>query len=93
MFEAYLHGSRSTTLIRWDAEWTKKRLNIFEFYEKVKSKHPQAINRHLIKISKLTDNLLYNIIDKVPPEVMSELKKKLVFEIVKARKEYLLSKR
>lgn len=93
MFEAYLHGSRSTTLIRWSDEWTKKRLNIFALYEKVKSKHPQEINQHLSKISKLNDYLLYNIIYKVPPEVMSELKKELVFKIVKTRKEYLLSKR
>lgn len=93
MFEAYLHGNKSSTLIRWGDKWTKKKLNIFDFYEKVKSKHPQEINQCLNIISNLNDNLLYNIIYSVPPEVMSELKKELVFKIVRARKQYLVSQR
>ncbi|WP_052144689.1 HipA domain-containing protein [Halalkalibacter okhensis] len=90
MFNAYIYGNKSSTLIRWEDSWTKKRLNIIEFYEKVKSLYPQEISKYLTNVAKLTDEILGNIIYKVPPIVMSESKKELVTKILKTRRDYLI---
>lgn len=75
MFNAYIYGNKSSTLIRWETSWTKKRLNILEFFDKVKSAYPLEIKKHLPNVAKLSDEILNDIIYKVPSEVMSEQKK------------------
>lgn len=90
MFNSYIYGKKSSTLIRWEDSWTKKKLNIIEFYDKVKSLYPQEINKYLTNVAKLTDEVLQNIIYKVPTIVMSEQKKELVTKILKTRRDYLV---
>ncbi|WP_407270374.1 HipA domain-containing protein [Radiobacillus sp. PE A8.2] len=90
MFESYIFGKKSSTLIRWEDSWTKKKLNIIELYDKVKSSYPQEINKYLANVENLSDEVLQNIINKVPPVVMSEPKKALVAKILKTRRDYLL---
>ncbi|PGX79611.1 phosphatidylinositol kinase [Bacillus thuringiensis] len=90
MFNSYIFGKKSSTLIRWEESWTKKKLNIIEFYENVKKAHPQEVNKHLSNVAKLTDEVLESIIYKVPPIVMSEPKKELVNKILRTRRDYLI---
>jgi hypothetical protein len=90
MFNSYIFGNKSSTLIRWESSWTKKKLNIIEFYDKVKSLHPREINKYLSNVEKLTDEVLRNIIYNVPPIVMSEQKKELVSKILITRRDYLV---
>lgn len=90
MFNSYIFGNKSSTLIRWENSWTKKKLNIIEFYEKVKCSHPQEVKKYLSNVANLTDEILENIIYKVPTIVMSEPKKELVKKILKARRDYLI---
>ncbi|MGG4409240.1 HipA domain-containing protein [Niallia taxi] len=90
MFRSYIYGNKSSTHIRWESTWTKKKVNIMRFYEKVKSLYPLEIKKHLSNVEKLTDEVLENIIYKVPPVVMSEQKKELVKKILKTRRDYLI---
>lgn len=90
MFNSYIYGNKSSTLIRWEDSWTKRKLNIIEFYEKVKSLYPQEISKYLSNVANLTDDVLENTIYKIPPIVMSEPKKELVTKILKTRRDYLL---
>lgn len=90
MFDSYIFGNKSSTLIRWGDKWTKKKMNIIEFYDKVKNSYPQEINKHLSNVAKLKDEVLESIINKVPPIVMSEPKKELVIKILKTRRDYLI---
>ncbi|MCM3389222.1 HipA domain-containing protein [Ureibacillus chungkukjangi] len=90
MFNSYIYGKKSSTLIRWEDTWTKNKLNIIEFYDKVKILYPKEINRYLSNVANLTDDILENIIYKVPPIVMSETKKELVYKILKTRRDYII---
>lgn len=49
MFDSYIYGKKASTLIRWENSWTKKKLNIIEFFEKV--------NKYLTNIPTLTDEI------------------------------------
>ncbi|MBA2174833.1 HipA domain-containing protein [Halobacillus locisalis] len=90
MFDSYIFGKKSSTLIRWEGTWAKKKLNIIEFYNKVKALFPDEINKYLPNVATLTDEVLEDIIYKVPPAVMSEKKKELVTRILQTRRDYLL---
>ncbi|WP_368222114.1 HipA domain-containing protein [Bacillus velezensis] len=90
MFDSYIFGNKSSTLIRWEESWTKKKLNIIKFYENVKKAHPQEINKHLSNVETLTDEVIGSIISKVPSIVMSEPKKELVNKILRTRRDYLV---
>ena len=89
MFTSYIYGKKSSTLIRWGNSWTPKKLNILEFFENVRSLHPE-INTYLTNISTLTDEIIEKIIFEVPQIVMSELQKELVIKILKTRRDYLI---
>lgn len=56
----------------------------------MKSLHPQEVNRYLSNVANLTDDILQNIVYRVPLIVMSEPKKELVYKILKTRRDYLL---
>lgn len=90
MFNAYIFGNKSATLIRWDSSWAKKRLNIIEFYEKIKQSYPEEINKHLPNIAMLTNEIIETIVDKIPAIVMTQAKKELVNKILRTRRDYLL---
>lgn len=89
MFNSYLFGNKSSTLIRWDFQWKKKKLNIFEFYNNVKNMYPEEIADSLNAVKGLTDDDIESVVSRVPSLVMSDLKKEFVVKIIKARKNYL----
>lgn len=88
MFNAYLFGNKSTSLIRWEVEWTKRRLNIFEFFDKVVQLRPFVL-RHLKVIRRLTDKELQHVLEQIPDKVMSSQHKVFVESLLKNRRDYL----
>jgi hypothetical protein len=89
MFKSYILGKKSATLIRWGASMDKK-MNIFDFFYKVKNAYPRQINQYLKSINTLSDSQLESIISKVPNFIMSNIKKELVLKILKVRRDILL---
>ncbi|WP_127582807.1 HipA domain-containing protein [Paenibacillus koleovorans] len=88
MFSSYLYGSRSSTLIRWETEWTRKRLNIFELFDKVFSFRSEVVEQ-LKLIKNLDDNILKRIMEQIPEEVMSPQHRRFVYQLIKSRRDYL----
>lgn len=91
-FNAYLFGTKSTTLIRWNSRWEKKEINIFDFYNLVKEKYYNEIIKHNQVVENLSDKKIYNIVNNVPSIVMSDVHKELAIKILFNRRDYLLRK-
>ncbi|MWC26945.1 HipA domain-containing protein [Paenibacillus sp. MMS18-CY102] len=90
MFNAYVHGKKSASLIRWGTiHKFEKRINTLDLFLKIYTLDP-VIKTHLTKITLLTDKILYDIIFRIPHEVMSDQKKAFVFKLISYRRDYLI---
>lgn len=88
MFQSYIR--KSSTPIRWGADWHKKRLNLFDLYFRVKNKYPQ-IQNYIHHIEALNNQCIVKIIDRIPSTVMTDSHKELVYKILVTRRDKLLS--
>lgn len=81
-FERFLR--RCNSKIRWESE---RRINHFDFFEKIIEKFPGKKEKYLQKLKFLSDEKIENIIMKVPEVAMCELMKIVLKKIIKERRD------
>ncbi|MBY9081017.1 HipA domain-containing protein [Paenibacillus sp. CGMCC 1.18879] len=91
MFNAYLHGKKSSSLIKWGDITNFEKLNMFVLFKKIVSCAPQ-IKDYIRMLEVLSDNIIDGIINQVS-EVMSENQKTFVSKVLKARRDLLLKEK
>lgn len=89
-FNAYVHGRKSATHIRWGSLGSfEKKINLFDFLRKVCELTPE-IKVVIERVRALTDDTIDYIVYNCPLEVMPNNKKAFVCKLIKYRRDYLL---
>ncbi|MED1784254.1 HipA domain-containing protein [Brevibacillus fortis] len=89
MFNSYLFGKKSGSLIKWGNRNHYEKLNIFDLFRRITEETPD-IKKYINNLSELTDEIIEKIITGIPSVVMSDLKKEFVLKLIKTRRDYML---
>ncbi|MED4571769.1 HipA domain-containing protein [Brevibacillus agri] len=89
MFDAYLFGRKSSSLIKWGNIQQHEKLNIFSLFQKIRECTPE-ISKYVSRIEQLSDNLIIQLLEKVPDVVMTDLQKQFVIRLLITRRDYML---
>lgn len=86
-FDAYI--KRSRTLIY--KEGTNKKYKHFELVEYLLNNYPNIVEKEILNLNKLTDNVIVEIVEKIPDDLITEMHKKFIIEYLKIRRDILLN--
>ncbi|ASA21977.1 HipA domain-containing protein [Paenibacillus donghaensis] len=87
-FNAYIHGKKASSLIRWGNLEKNEKLNAFVFFKKVMEISPELIKYHKM-LYQLTDSKIDKLIFEIP-SVMTEVQQLFVSKVLKIRRDILL---
>lgn len=89
MFNAYLFGKKSSSLIKWGNIHSYEKLNAFELLRRIVVFTPQ-IKDYFEILDSLSDKVIDSIIYNIPDVVMSDIKKTFVSKVLKTRRDFIL---
>ena len=86
-FDAYIN--RSHTLIY--KEDNIRKYKHFELIEILNKDYPDIVKRELSNLSKLTDDIIEEIVNKIPDDLLTNIHKEYIIQYLKKRRERLLN--
>lgn len=89
MFNSYLFGKKSSSLIKWGSINNYEKLSSFELLKRIVGYTPE-IKKSFDILNSLSDEDIDRIVSNIPDVVMSEMKKTFVSKVLKTRRDYIL---
>ncbi|MCL6663370.1 HipA domain-containing protein [Paenibacillus amylolyticus] len=89
MFNAYLFGRKSSSLIKWGNVNSFEKLSSFELLKRIVSSTP-AIKKYFNMLDLISDEDIDYIVFNIPNVVMSDVKKTFVSKVLKTRRDFIL---
>ena len=85
-FDSYINKSK-TIIYKED---NKKQYKHFELIKYLNDNYTDVVQKEILNLNKLTDEIIENIVNKIPDELLTDIHKKYIIIYLKKRRDILL---